>query len=656
MDNYLAYLIDLKKNQVGMPIIVAEYGVPSSRGNSHYTPFGYHQGGYSEKEQADVSVLMTENIHRTAYAGALYFAWIDEWFKKNWLVMDFERPIHRRKKWHNMENPEQNYGILALESRKYELDGNPGKWGKKLEKPFVVTDYDEAYFYLAAYMPDVNFDKHNFYIAFDTYDKNKGSFRLPFHTKPLKRGVEFLLSVKNKNDAQLLVDQYYDIFTDRAKGIVPTYRSQKNDEGVFVEQLLLANRKRTDLLGDTFPEVRHNRGALIFGKSGEAETSNANIYWKDNGFFELRLPWQILNVTDPSSRAVLHGNIDTGEPDYVHTDGFHLQFYVTDKNNRPVNIYPNNQSTFFRWNTWDTPGYKSRLKPVYYALAELFKDMKPKQISCTLDIPADHNFSLTAYYRGHQGAISIAMDGKCYSQYSNVRPILEKYRLKATFAEASYTPVRSGATQYRMMLSNELEKIRQQAHEIRSDQHWIDYDASNNYFNAFPLLTPQPLVKVTNENTPGIHYIDSLLRKAAGKWTVFLVRHIYKPGSEAHANLMRLAGSDAPNISPLFFERLLRLSRNTGFWVAPISEIATYIHIRNNARLNFEKIDNRYFITVSHNMSYSFNKYPVTVKYEGPGNLIRVEGSATDGIHKVRRGQLFIDVYPNTKTSIEILE
>jgi len=37
----------------------------------------------------------------------------DEWFKRNWLVMNYEVPPERTTLWHNALDPEQNYGLLA---------------------------------------------------------------------------------------------------------------------------------------------------------------------------------------------------------------------------------------------------------------------------------------------------------------------------------------------------------------------------------------------------------------------------------------------------------------------------------------------------------------------------------------------------------------
>ena len=51
VNTYKAYLRDLNKHH-NMPILVAEFGVPSSRGKAHDARFsGYNQGNHSEREQ-----------------------------------------------------------------------------------------------------------------------------------------------------------------------------------------------------------------------------------------------------------------------------------------------------------------------------------------------------------------------------------------------------------------------------------------------------------------------------------------------------------------------------------------------------------------------------------------------------------------------------
>ncbi len=655
-DNFLAYLLDLKRHQLGMPLVIAEYGVPTSRGNSHYTPFGYYHGGYSEKEQADVSVLMTENIHLSGCAGAIYFSWIDEWFKNNWLVQDFEEPQERRKNWHNVENPEQNYGIIAMEARKKIIDGKPEDWDKSLRRPFLTADSDPAYFYLAANMPGIDFLKHNLYIAIDTYDKNRGGFKLPFTGQQLKRGIEFLVEIRDTGFASVLVDHHYQIFSNRFTGERPDHRTVKNHDALFIEQLVLSNPSRVDVLGDTSEEITHNRGRLQFGKVTNPATSNAGIFWTKKGFLELRISWLVLNVSDPSGRFVIDGVNPDGTIIVNETNGFHLSFFVTDKKNKPVSVYPDGRSLNYSWKKWEEPEFQSRAKPVYHALAEVFKTIKPLEAMQINKIPENHSFTLCDFYRGRSGAVTLAFDGRCYSQFSNALPALKKYNLKATFSKSYYGPASTGGTHYLQMLEDEFSKISEDGHEVRPAGPWVTTENRDEKIVVLPWRNSHPFIRIRSDNDPDLHLVDSVLKRSSGLWTIFLLRHVYDPETKEYKNLLHLAGKQVDNISPDFLDKLIRIGRNTGYWFAPFNEVANYIYVRENSVVKQSGYNKLFFVTVTNQLGQEFNRYPLTVRYEGPATIIRIRGSASDGTFRVRGGKLFLDLWPNVEATIEILE
>jgi hypothetical protein len=655
-DNFLAYLLDLKKHQQGMPLVIAEYGVPTSRGNSHYTPFEYHHGGYSEQEQADVSVLMTEHIHTSGCAGALYFEWIDEWFKNNWLVQEFEEPQERRKLWFNVENPEQNYGIIAMEARKRHIDGNPADWNKDLRKPFIAAESDPAYFYLAANMPSVDFSKHNLYIAIDTHDKKRGGFRLPWTDQKLDRGVEFLVEVKGVNQAQVLVDHHYNVYSNRFAEEWPDYKSVKNSDAKFTEQWLLSNPARIDVLGDTSEIVKHNRGKLQFGNSQLPATSNAGIFWTKSGFLEMRISWQVLNVADPSSRLVIDGVNPDRTLALSETDGFHLRFFVLDKKNNPVSSYPDGKSLWYTWKKWEVPEYSARTKPVYHALADIFHRLKPSDISKSYDTPGDHLFTLSDYYRGLPGAITFAFDGRCHSQLSNALPKLAKYNLRATFSKSYYGPAITGGTHYLQMLDEEFQVLEKANHEVRPAGPWVMESGNREMIVASPWKGAHPFFRIRDDRSPTLHQMDSILRNGENRWNIFLFRHVYDTLTRAHKNLLHLAGRKVDNVNPDHFEKLIRIGRNTGFWVAPFEEVANYLYVRERSKINRSGYNNLFFVTITNQLEAIFNHRPITIKYHGPAKIIRISGSASDGTFRVRQGVLFLDLWPNQEATIEVLE
>ena len=83
VNTYEAYLRDLKLAHT-IPIMISEFGVPTSRGVTHKNVMGYNQGGVDETEQGDMLADMYISIYDSGYAGAIAFSWQDEWFKRTW--------------------------------------------------------------------------------------------------------------------------------------------------------------------------------------------------------------------------------------------------------------------------------------------------------------------------------------------------------------------------------------------------------------------------------------------------------------------------------------------------------------------------------------------------------------------------------------------
>jgi hypothetical protein len=90
--NYFGYLQDLKRHHGDQPVLIGETGVPSSRGLAHFQAQGFHHGGHSEEAQAAIDARLVQEVEAAGLAGTLVFAFLDEWFKKNWLFMDLEYP------------------------------------------------------------------------------------------------------------------------------------------------------------------------------------------------------------------------------------------------------------------------------------------------------------------------------------------------------------------------------------------------------------------------------------------------------------------------------------------------------------------------------------------------------------------------------------
>ena len=431
-DHYLGYLKDLKNHCKGMPLVIAEYGLPSSRGISHFTPDGLNQGGHSEAQQAKLSKNLTKDIVDSQCAGAVYFEWADEWFKHNWLVMDFELPFENRKLWHNMENPEQNFGIIALEDKRKTIDGDLSDWkiDTRSQNLTMQNFADATYFYTAAHIPGFDFSKNNLYIAIDTYDKEKGDHKLPFSDKIFNNGFEFLLKLTGKNNAEILVDEPYSVFTDIYNNYIPVYASKKNQNGKFISELMLVNRGRESLTGEKSDSLINNRGILSFGKSDQSATSNADWFYKNNNF-ELRIDWHLINISDPSHKYVLDDKARTRIIEYSQTEGINSYLFITDKQNHILEQFPKENPLFYSWDDWHSPVYTQRRKVLYDTLQQYFSSKLVQKTKT--EFPTKEKFEITDFYMDKKAAVSISFDEQSYSQYLFAYPELKKYGLTATF-------------------------------------------------------------------------------------------------------------------------------------------------------------------------------------------------------------------------------
>jgi hypothetical protein len=105
----------LRNHYYPKPLIIAEFGVPSSWGDAHVAQSGMNHGGHDEVAQGHYAVRMFDNMVEAGCAGGALFAWIDEWCKNTWITEFLEFPLLSRPRWLNVTAPEQNFGLIAFD-------------------------------------------------------------------------------------------------------------------------------------------------------------------------------------------------------------------------------------------------------------------------------------------------------------------------------------------------------------------------------------------------------------------------------------------------------------------------------------------------------------------------------------------------------------
>ena len=410
--NYFGYLRELVEHFGSMPVVISEYGVPSSRGIAHLQPQGWHHGGHSEQEQAEINARLTRDIYASGAAGAGLFALIDEWFKKNWTVIDFEQPGERKRLWLNPLDAEENYGVIAMRAGRADsaivIDGRDDDWrgrsawydhgtkndtmppSRRLERLQVASD--EAYLYLRLDVGAIDWNRAHYLIGIDTYSSTLGDVVLPYTGSRSPVGLEFVVDLKGPKESHLLVDHPYNLYRDapivgsRPSAVQQMYnrpfRSIANAAGRYDSIVVITNRRRIGRDGTVYPAQGVNRSRLLFGR--QRENTLADWYADTKtGIIEIRIPWGMLNVLDPSSHMVLHGSTK-GDIAGVSTDGFRfiVESYDPARPNGGGDRLPNGsdarswgQVPLWSWPSWEEPRWYEELKPQFETMRRAFGDI-----------------------------------------------------------------------------------------------------------------------------------------------------------------------------------------------------------------------------------------------------------------------------------------
>lgn len=403
---YYGYLHELVEHHGAMPVVISEYGVPSSRGNAHVQPQGWNHGGHSETEQAAIDARLTRDIHAAGAAGAVLFAIIDEWFKKNWVVIDFENPLERNRLWLNPLDAEQNYGILAMRPGRKDssvvIDGDGRDWPDRTvlwraqaaldsRSPLTLRSFrvtsDEAYVYLRLDAGSLNWDKARYLIGIDTYRRDLGARRLPHTGARCSVGLEFAVDLAGPATSQVLIDQPYNLYKSvPLPGSEPPqsmqvynrpWQSAAHDDLRWDSLTVETNRSRIGRDGTVYPAERYQRNRLLFAR--QRDNTLADWYADPaTGVIEVRLPWGMLHVLDPSSRTVLHGMDAGGGPAGVATDGFRfvLQSYGPDgAPGTTVGCGESGDALSWTWAPWEEPTWHQERKPLFGAMQATFRTL-----------------------------------------------------------------------------------------------------------------------------------------------------------------------------------------------------------------------------------------------------------------------------------------
>jgi len=342
-NSYLGYLKDLKAHYQDIPLIIAEFGLPSSWGSAHLAPSGMHHGGLSEEEQGFYNIRMFDNIESSGCAGGVQFSLIDEWFKQTWITNPYSDRQYRYM-WHNLTAPEQNFGILAYAppSSTFTETGNyPGS-----PITSIQTHSDYTFFRVRIHMKTADYSGDTLWLAFDTYESSLGESVLPngrsigVGTDTLR--AEFTLQIPLEGDqAQLYVTPSYDVFGIKKLDRLDTIVSTPSDLGLWNPV-----KWQTSYYYNSIQYI----GELNSSTSDDPyQFLNAVTLFNDS--VEIRIPWTLINFPAPTVGRAMHyeshmdgGDLVIDRRDTL-SDGIAVSILLQD------DVY---QTGRYQWSPWDS--------------------------------------------------------------------------------------------------------------------------------------------------------------------------------------------------------------------------------------------------------------------------------------------------------------
>ncbi|TBL72498.1 hypothetical protein EYB31_29100 [Paenibacillus thalictri] len=400
-NTYLSYLTKLKNYHQDMPVMITEFGVPSSLGIGHLANKDRNQGGHNETEQGQINASLLQDIAGAGMAGGIVFSWQDEWFKRTWNTMHFEIPQTRRKMWTNVLTNEQHFGIVAELSGKdgpLKIDGDASDWqalkeDDKMKLPgtypgwkSIWMTHDEAYVYIMGEL-EQSFDpqQETLYFGVDTTPGGNRHAQELGGVK-LDEGLEALIELCKDGDSQVKIASNYDFHT-RLYGnqygmLKVSSDAMKDDSGLFNPWKLAVDLEQMPPDSTRYSPFEDVPAGMLKRGSTDPEASDFDslaMWQAQGGIVEMRIPWMLLGFTDPSSLQVMSYGEKEGKMIATTTAGIRLLPWIVNRSNGTVlglepgsGSYPVSKLPMYTWPAWDNVQYVERHKKSYDLMKDAF--------------------------------------------------------------------------------------------------------------------------------------------------------------------------------------------------------------------------------------------------------------------------------------------
>ncbi|MEG2017292.1 MAG: hypothetical protein RR128_02390, partial [Clostridium sp.] len=390
-NTYLDYLTKINEHHE-IPVVISEFGVPSSRGMAAYEDkgsLGRNQGMLSEDEQGAAIISMYEDIKTAGSAGGIVFIWQDEWFKRTWNTMEGV-DLENGAFWSNYQTNEQCFGLLTFDPGKEQsicyVDGDKEDWKEEdvvleEEEYKLSMKYDEKFMYFLVEKDGFDIKANKLYIPMDITPKTGTTILSSPYELQTNKGTDFVISINGEEDSRVLVQDRYDfieIMYGDLNGALAYENPPKKDSTVFSPIRLPLNElnylnndmpisfEEFDLNNDkhTKQAQTYETGKLTYGNANPSsgEFNSLADFCGGEGFVEIKLPWQLLNFSDPSEMKIHDDYYERYGVEYIKINEMNVG--VGD-GTKLIEMEPFNLKKL-----GGNPKYHERLKESYYMLKD----------------------------------------------------------------------------------------------------------------------------------------------------------------------------------------------------------------------------------------------------------------------------------------------
>lgn len=374
---YVDFLVKLHEE---MPVVVY-YGFSSARGTDD------PEGPLNEERQGRSLVEFYTRFVEDGCQGVVISTWQDNWSFTTWNTM-FAVDKESQKNWLDVQTQSNCFGLLSFDPGKERsvcyVDGNMEEWTAEdvffsNESFSLSAKYDEAYLYL---MVQGNRCGEPLYIPIDV-TPNSGSNYAGQGSSRFERFADFLLVLDGSRSARLLVHKRYDAaymaWEKRISGVNAFYNQPDvNGDGfVPIRHVMKKDVDPAAGLRDMSVEEREifhqydvlETGELTLGNGNPASQEYDSLadYCYGDGFVELRIPWQLLNFSNPSEMKVhddyyLHYGVEE-----IRINGL----YIGVDAQNSLAVIPMTWVDLKGWN--EKAAYHERLKESYYIVQSVWR-------------------------------------------------------------------------------------------------------------------------------------------------------------------------------------------------------------------------------------------------------------------------------------------